>query len=70
VRSLCGTSATAGRKGISALFDYWQPIIRNRMARGSVHVLLIQYILPTAGVPDLVMAIARNRAPVLSPLTV
>ena len=31
--------------------------------------LLIQYILPTAQVPDLVMAIARNRPPVLSPFT-
>ena len=31
--------------------------------------VLIQYILPIAGIPDLMMAIARNRAPVLSPMT-
>ena len=31
--------------------------------------LLIQYLLPAAQVPDLFMAIARNRLPVFSPLT-
>jgi 1,2-diacylglycerol 3-beta-glucosyltransferase len=53
--------------------DYWQLIIRNRMGTGKtfdlVMFLLIQYILPIAGVPDLIMAIARNRTPVLSPVT-
>jgi len=34
--------------GYQRYLDYWQPIIRNRMGtrKGSVHVLLIQYILP------------------------
>jgi 1,2-diacylglycerol 3-beta-glucosyltransferase len=31
--------------------------------------MLIQYILPAAAVPDLVMAIARHRLPLLTPLS-
>lgn len=59
--------------GYQRYLDYWQLIVRNRMGSGKtfdlVMFLLIQYILPIAGIPDLVMAIARNRAPVLSPVT-
>ena len=59
--------------GYQRYLDYWQLIIRNRMGTGKtfdlVMFLLIQYILPIAGVPDLIMAIARNRTPVLSPVT-
>ena len=59
--------------GYQRYLDYWRLILRNRMGtRKTIDLfmfLLIQYILPTAQVPDLVMAIARNRPPVLSPFT-
>jgi 1,2-diacylglycerol 3-beta-glucosyltransferase len=59
--------------GYQRYLDYWQLIARNRMGTGKtfdlVMFLLIQYIIPIAGVPDLIMAIARNRAPMLSPVT-
>ena len=34
-----------------------------------VNFVLVQYIIPTAAIPDLLMAIARHRLPILSPLT-
>ena len=53
--------------------DYWRLIVSNRMGPRKtfdlVMFMLIHYILPTAGVPDLLMAIARNRPPVLMPVT-
>ncbi len=53
--------------------DYWRAIFSNRLGRVKTFdlamFLLIQHILPIAAVPDLMMAIARNRAPVMSPLT-
>ncbi len=59
--------------GYQRYLDYWRLIISNQMGtRKTIDLfmfLLIQYILPTAQVPDLVMAIARNRPPVLSPFT-
>jgi 1,2-diacylglycerol 3-beta-glucosyltransferase len=59
--------------GYQRYLDYWRLIVSNRMGSSKtfdlVMFLLIQYILPIAGIPDLVMAIARNRAPVLSPVT-
>jgi len=59
--------------GYQRYLDYWRLIVSNRMGtRKTLDLfifLLIQYILPTAQVPDLVMAIARNRPPVLSPFT-
>ncbi len=59
--------------GYQRYLDYWQPIVRNRMGTRKTFDLFIfllsQYILPTAGVPDLMMAIARNRSPILLPAT-
>lgn len=59
--------------GYQRYLDYWRLIASNRMGTRKTFdlfiFLLIQYILPTAQVPDLVMAIARNRPPVLSPFT-
>lgn len=53
--------------------DYWRLIARNRMGTGKtfdlIMFLIIQHILPIASVPDLLMAIARNRSPVLAPVT-
>jgi 1,2-diacylglycerol 3-beta-glucosyltransferase len=53
--------------------DYWRAIFSNRLGRVKTFdlamFLLIQHILPIAAVPDLMMALARNRAPVMAPLT-
>ncbi len=53
--------------------DYWRAIFSNRLGRVKtfdlVMFLLIQQILPIAAVPDLMMSIARNRTPVMAPLT-
>ena len=59
--------------GYQRYLDYWRLIIRNRMGFGKTADLLsywmIQYILPTAALPDCLMAIVRSRPPMLSPLT-
>lgn len=59
--------------GYQRYLDYWRPILSNRMGTQKTFdlfmYLLIQYLLPAAQVPDLFMAIARNRLPVFSPLT-
>ena len=59
--------------GYQRYLDYWRLIVRHRMGTQKkfdlLIFLIIQYLLPTAQVPDLVMAIARNRPPVLSPFT-
>jgi len=59
--------------GYQRYLDYWDLILKNRMGwRKSWDLLifmLIMYILPTATVPDLLMAIARHRPPMLSPIT-
>lgn len=59
--------------GYQRYLDYWRPIVRNRLGTRKTYdlfmFLLAQYLLPTAQVPDILMAIARNRLPVLSPIT-
>ena len=59
--------------GYQRYLDYWDLILKNRMGtRKSWDLLifmLIMYILPTAAIPDLLMAIARHRPPMLSPIT-
>lgn len=59
--------------GYQRYLDYWRLIIRNRLGvRKSFDLmvfLLLQYVVPTAALPDVLMAIARNRLPILSPLT-
>jgi 1,2-diacylglycerol 3-beta-glucosyltransferase len=59
--------------GYQRHLDYLQLILRNRMgARKTFDLLLfwfIQYLLPTAAVPDLLMAIIRSRPMVLAPFT-
>ncbi|KJH71109.1 glycosyltransferase [Aliterella atlantica] len=53
--------------------DYWRLITRNRMGTAKTFdlamFLLIQQVVPLAAVPDLMMAVARNRAPILAPMT-
>jgi 1,2-diacylglycerol 3-beta-glucosyltransferase len=59
--------------GYQRYLDYWQPILRNRMGTRKtfdlVMFLITQYLLPTAAVPDFLMAIARNRPPLFLPMT-
>lgn len=59
--------------GYQRYLDYWRLIARNRMKPRKTFDLLafclIQYIVPTATVPDLVMAIARSSPPMFAPIT-
>jgi 1,2-diacylglycerol 3-beta-glucosyltransferase len=59
--------------GYQRYLDYWDLILKNRMGTRKTWDLflfmLMQYILPTAAIPDLFMAVARHRPPILSPVT-
>ncbi|MBW4590203.1 glycosyltransferase family 2 protein [Aetokthonos hydrillicola Thurmond2011] len=59
--------------GYQRYLDYWDLILRNRMGTRKTWDLflwsLTQYVLPTAAIPDLLMAIARHRLPMLGPVT-
>lgn len=59
--------------GYQRYLDYWQPILRNRVgSRKSLDMFMfwvIQYFMPTAMVPDLLMAIVRNHPLIWSPIT-
>jgi len=58
--------------GYQRYLDYWRLIARNQMGTlktiDLLGFLIMQYLLPTAAVADLVMAIAFNHAPVLTPV--
>ncbi|OBQ15915.1 glycosyltransferase family 2 protein [Anabaena sp. AL93] len=59
--------------GYQRYLDYWDLILKNHMGTRKTWDLLIfmvtMYILPTAAIPDILMAIARHRPPVLGPVT-
>ena len=59
--------------GYQRYLDYWRYIFRTPMGFGKridlICWMLLQYILPAANVPDGIMAIARHRLPILSPVT-
>jgi 1,2-diacylglycerol 3-beta-glucosyltransferase len=59
--------------GYQRYLDYWPLLIRNRLGfRKSVDLLMFwitQYFLPSAAVPDLLMATTRNQLPLLTPIT-
>lgn len=59
--------------GYQRYLDYWDLILKNRMGTRKTWDLLIfmltMYILPTAAIPDILMAIARHRLPILGPVT-
>ncbi|MEL6322103.1 MAG: glycosyltransferase family 2 protein [Cyanobacteria bacterium J06626_14] len=59
--------------GYQRYLDYWRLIIQNKLGyRKSIDLLIflfLQYIIPTAALPDTLMAIARHRLPMFSPLT-
>ncbi|AFY31884.1 glycosyltransferase family 2 protein [Calothrix sp. PCC 7507] len=59
--------------GYQRYLDYGDLILQNRMGTAKswdlLVFMLIMYILPTAAVPDLLMAIAWHHLPILSPIT-
>jgi 1,2-diacylglycerol 3-beta-glucosyltransferase len=59
--------------GYQRYLDYWRLIAQNRLGTTkSVDLfmfLMTQYVLPTAAVPDFLMAIVRNCPPMLVPVT-
>jgi len=58
--------------GYQRYLDYWRLIVGNKMGTGKTFdlcmFLLIQYVLPTAVVPDLIGAIALHKRPLLAPI--
>lgn len=59
--------------GYQRYLDFWQPIVRNRLGTSKtldmVLFWIIQYWLPNAAIPDALMAMARHRLPVYTPIT-
>ena len=59
--------------GYQRYLDYWRYIFGTPMGFGKridlLCWMLLQYIVPAANVPDGIMAIARHRLPLLSPIT-
>ncbi len=59
--------------GYQRYLDYWPLLIRNRLGlRKSIDLLMFwvtQYFLPSAAVPDLLMATTRSQLPLLTPIT-
>lgn len=60
--------------GYQRYLDYWRLIVKNRMGTRKTIDLLVfwifQYVVPTAAIPDLLMAVARHRLMLTSPLSV
>ena len=59
--------------GYQRCLDYWRFLIRNRMgSRKTLDLFcffwITQYFIPTATVPDLLMALIRHRPPIYSPI--
>lgn len=59
--------------GYQRYLDYWRWLTPNRLGWNKFFDLcvfwLVQYALPSAALPDLALAVARNRLPVLMPLS-
>ena len=59
--------------GYQRHLDYWPLLIRNRLgARKTIDLTMfwiVQYLLPTAVVPDFLMATVRNQFPLMVPIT-
>lgn len=59
--------------GYQRYLDYWRLIARNRMGTTKsadlMMFLFTQYVLPTAAVPDFLMALIRHCPPMLIPVT-
>ena len=59
--------------GYQRYLDYCRFIVHQPLGWGKkfdlISFILMQYLLPTAAIPDLMMTITRHRLPMLSPLT-
>lgn len=59
--------------GYQRYLDYWRLIAQNRLGTNKtidlMMFLMTQYLLPTAAVPDFLMALIRNCPPMLVPVT-
>lgn len=59
--------------GYQRYLDYWRLLLNQRLGVEKkfdvLSFLLMQYLLPTAAIPDLGMAIASHQLPLLSPVT-
>ncbi|GAB4536687.1 MAG: glycosyltransferase family 2 protein [Pleurocapsa sp.] len=59
--------------GYQRYLDYWRYIFGSPMGFNKridlLCWMLLQYILPTANIPDVIMSITRHRLPLLTPLT-
>jgi 1,2-diacylglycerol 3-beta-glucosyltransferase len=59
--------------GYQRYFDYWRFILSNRLnwykKFDLLYFFLVQYIFPTAAIPDLVMVVTRHHIPLIAPLT-
>jgi 1,2-diacylglycerol 3-beta-glucosyltransferase len=59
--------------GYQRYLDYWRFILKNRMGtRKTIDLFvfwLLQYVVPTAAIPDFLMAIARHRLMLTSPIS-
>ena len=59
--------------GFQRYVDYWDSIASNRMGTGktldTIAFLLIQYLLPPAGIPDFLMSFWLKHPPLLLPMT-
>lgn len=59
--------------GYQRYLDYWRLILKSPMGLAKkldlLYFLFMQYLLPTAAIPDLVMVAANHGLPLLSPMT-
>ncbi|MEB3277911.1 MAG: glycosyltransferase family 2 protein [Lyngbya sp.] len=59
--------------GYQRYLDYWKPLVANRLGPRKTFdlfgFLVIQYLVPTAAVPDCLMSLALRRLPITSPLS-
>lgn len=59
--------------GFQRYLDYWKAILKSPMPWPKkfdlIAFLIVQYILPAAAIPDLLITITRHQAPILTPLT-
>ena len=60
--------------GYQRYLDYWRYIFRSPIGFGKridlLSFVLLQYLMPTAAIPDFMMAILRHRLPILLPLSI
>lgn len=59
--------------GYQRYLDYWRFIVNQPLGWGKkfdlISFIVIQYLLPTAAIPDFMMMLLRHRLPILGPLT-